>query len=367
MEARAAISDGKGNFSIESIEVDEPQGREVLVDIKASGVCHTDWDTMKFGMPLVLGHEGAGIVQSVGELVTEFEPGDKVLLNWAIPCGNCFQCLEGNQHICDNHSPVTAQNYMQGHSDINRTRVNGKGIQRSFNIGTMSTKAVVREEALVKIDVDIPFESACIIGCGVMTGFGSAVNVAKIIPGSSVVVLGLGGVGISVVQGARIAGAAKIIAVDLNDNRLEMSKKFGATHTIKAVKEDIGLEDVAKKVKALNGGRGADYAFECTAVPELGAAPLAMIRNAGMAVQVSGIEKEILFKMELFEWDKIYINPLYGKCRPKRDLPKILQLYKKGDLLLDEMVTQTYALDDLEKAYHDMHEGINAKGVLVMD
>ena len=171
----------------------------------------------------------------------------------------------------------------------------------------------------------------------------------------------------NVIQGARISGAKAIIAVDLNPGRLEMAKKFGATHAITADRSDTGLLKAAEKVKQLTNGRGADYAFECTAVPQLGAAPLAMVRNAGVAVQVSGIEQEITIDMRLFEWDKIYINPLYGKCRPQIDFPILIGLYEKGDLLLDEMITRSYALSDLAKAFDDMLNGRNAKGVIVFD
>ncbi len=365
--AKAAIADGKGGFSIEPIEVDHPGEHEVLVRIKASGVCHTDWDSLRWGRPIVMGHEGAGIVLETGPDVSRVQPGDEVVLNWAIPCGHCFQCLHGNRHICENHNQVTAPKYMQGHSVLERTRFRGKGIERSFNIGTMSTHAVVREEALVKMNKGIPFSSACIIGCGVMTGYGSAVNAAKVTPGSSAVVLGVGGVGLNVIQGCRISGADRIIAVDINPQRLEFAKTFGATHTIQADKQDVGLLQAAEKVKAITGGRGADFAFECTAIPALGAAPLAMVRNAGTACQVSGIEQEISIDMRLFEWDKIYINPLYGKCDPYYDLPKIMNLYDKGTLLLDEMITRTYPLEQLEQAFEDMHGGRNAKGVLVME
>jgi S-(hydroxymethyl)glutathione dehydrogenase/alcohol dehydrogenase len=193
------------------------------------------------------------------------------------------------------------------------------------------------------------------------------VNAAKVTPGSSVVVLGTGGVGLNVIQGARIAGAAPIIAVDVNPGRLEMARQFGATHSIVADKADTGLLKAADEVKKLTNGRGADYAFECTAIPSLGAAPLAMVRNAGTAVQVSGIEQDINIDMRLFEWDKLYINPLYGKCRPQIDFPIIIDLYEKGQLLLDEMVTRSYPLSELSNAFDDMLSGRNAKGVIVFD
>jgi S-(hydroxymethyl)glutathione dehydrogenase/alcohol dehydrogenase len=366
--ARAAVADGNGQFQIAEIQVADPEGDEILVEIKAAGICHTDWDSQSWGKPVVMGHEGAGVVQSVGPGVTKFQPGDAVILNWAIPCDTCFQCLEGNQHICEVNSPVTAGNKASGgHARLEGTLFGGKAIERSFSLGTMSTLALVREAACVPLTVPMPFASAAIVGCGVMTGYGSVVNAAKVKPGSSVVVLGVGGVGLNVIQGARIAGAAKIIAVDLSENRLEMAKTYGATHTLHADRADAGLLDAARRVKALTNGRGADYAFECTAVPALGAAPLAMVRNAGTAVQVSGIEQEISIDMNLFEWDKLYLNPLYGQCRPQVDFPILQQLYAKGDLLLDELVTRTYALDDLAQAFDDLLQGRNAKGVILMN
>lgn len=366
LQCKAAIADGQGHFSIQEIELADPQGDEVLVEIKAAGICHTDWDSQSWGKALIMGHEGAGIVRKVGSRVQSLQEGDPVMLNWAIPCYECFQCQEGNQHICERNSAVTAGNKVSGgHATLGSTTWAGKPIEKAFSLGTMAQYTLVREAACVKIHVDIPFPSAAIVGCGVMTGYGSVVNAAKVKAGSSVVVLGTGGVGLNVIQGARIAGAGKIIAVDVNPLRLEMAKTYGATHTLLADKKDQGLLQAAKTVKAMTAGRGADYAFECTAIPELGAAPLAMVRNAGTAVQVSGIEQEISIDMNLFEWDKMYINPLYGKTRPQIDFPILQDLYAKGDLMLDQMVTRTYTLEDLAQAFADMHAGKNAKGVIV--
>ncbi len=366
IHAKAAIADGRGGFTIESIEIGKPQNDEVVVKVMASGVCHTDWDSLSWGKRVVLGHEGAGIVTDIGPHVSQVKIGDPVILNWAVPCYQCFQCQHGNQHICEVNSPVTSGNKLSGgHASIESTTLEGTPIERSFGLGTLSTYAVVREASVVKIGVDIPFTSACIIGCGVMTGYGSVVNAASVQAGSSVVVIGTGGVGLNVIQGARISGAAKIIAIDINPQRLEFAKQFGATDIIQSETSDIGLLNAAHLVKGMTGGRGADYAFECTAIPELGAAPLAMIRNAGTACQVSGIEQTISIDMNLFEWDKIYINPLYGKCRPQVDFPKLLSLYASGHLLLDEMITKTYSLAQLSDAFEDMKNGKNAKGVIV--
>jgi S-(hydroxymethyl)glutathione dehydrogenase/alcohol dehydrogenase len=367
-KCKAAIGNGKGGFEIMNIEVGKPRKDEILIQMKAAGICHTDWDSQSWGKPIVMGHEGAGIVIEVGPDVKDFQIGDAVILNWAVPCYKCFQCQEGNQHICEVNSAVTAGNALSGgHATYDSTLWKGKPIERSFSLGTMSELTIVREAACVKMRDGIPFSSAAIISCGVMTGYGSVVNSAKMKSGKSAVVLGCGGVGLNVIQGAKISGASKVIAIDINKGRLEMSKIYGATHTILADREDIGLLDAARKVHELTDGRGADYAFECTAIPTLGAAPLAMIRNAGTAVQVSGIEETISIDMNLFEWDKVYINPLYGGARPQIDFPILQSLYLDGQLLLDEMITRTYQLDKLGQAFADMHSGKNAKGVIVFD
>lgn len=365
IQAKAAVADKKGSFTIEDVEVHPPKAGEVRVALKASGICHTDYDSLNWGYHHVLGHEGAGIVESVGEGVTHVKAGDKVLLNWAIPCRCCYPCQTGHQNICEKNSPVTGSNPDDGAAHVGSTRWKGEALKRSFNIGTLSTHTVVKQEAVIPYDVEIPFNSACIIGCGVMTGYGSVVNAAKLAAGSSAVVLGTGGVGLNVIQGARISGAAKIIAIDVNQQRLDMARQFGATHLILADRADVGLMNAAAKVKEICGGRGADYAFECTGVPALGAAPLAMVRNAGTAVQVSGIEQTIEIDMNLFEWDKIYMNPLYGMAMPEFDFPKLLDLYSQGSLMLDELITRTYALEDLQQAIDDMMAGRNAKGVVV--
>lgn len=364
---KAAVAYGNGKYGIEDIEVCDPEDDEVLVKIQAAGLCHTDYDSLNWGKPLVLGHEGAGIIEKVGAKVTDLKKGDSVILNWATPCYHCHQCKNGQQNICENNSPVTAggNGYTPGHAHFEGTKLNGEPILRSFNLGTLAEYALVKNSAVVLNHSNkLSFESASIISCGVMTGYGSVVNSAKLKPNSSAVVLGTGGVGISAIQGAQIAGASMIIAIDINPNRLELAKQFGATHTILADRNDKGLLKAAEEVKKLTGGFGADYAFECTAVPALGAAPLAMIRNAGTAVQVSGIEEEITIDMRLFEWDKIYINPLYGKCNPQIDFPKLVTLYDIGLLKLDEMITKTYSLSELKDAFADMLSGKNAKGVI---
>ena len=277
------------------------------------------------------------------------------MLNWAIPCGVCFQCTRGAENICENRGTVPDERFSDPQGTLNA----------SFSLGTMATHSIVPKAAVLKIPEGVPFAVAAILGCGVMTGFGSAVNAAQVSAGSSVVVVGCGGVGLSAIQGALFRNASRVIAVDVSEKRLDLAKQFGATDTLLADRQDKGLRQAAARIKAMTGGRGADYAFECTAVPELGPVPLAMIRSGGTAVGVSGIEQIVPVDMELFEWDKLYINPLYGQCRPSRDFPLLIDLYLSGRLPLDMMVTRTYPLEQLEEAFSDMHAGINAKGVLV--
>lgn len=367
IKAKAVISNGKGKFELTTVNIDKPGIGEVRVKIKASGICHTDWDSIQhWDKTFIVGHEGAGIVESVGEGVANLTIGDKVILNWAIPCGKCFQCHEGNLHICEQNSPVCGCD-LAGHAHIESTIHNEAPIERSFHLGTMCEYAVVKAEAAIKINSQIPYTAASIVGCGVMTGWGSVVNAAKVGVGSSVCVIGCGGVGLNVIQAAKQSGATKIIAIDLNEGRIEQAKTFGATHGVISTKDDIDFVNVKAQVRALTNDRGADYAFECTAIPALGSAPLALIRNAGTAVQVSGIEQRINFDCELFEWDKIYINPLYGMCNPARDFDRILQLYDNGDMKLEELVTKTYTLETLADGFDDMLNGRIAKGVIIID
>lgn len=367
MKTRAAIATGTGHFSIEEIEVGAPRPGEVLVAMKAAGICHTDHASLWWKRPLVMGHEGAGVIHAVGPEVTGFKPGDRVLLNWAIPCGDCFQCRSGNHSLCEWSKPAHVLAPSCGHAHREGTTLRGVPVDRSFNLGTFAGLTLVRQEACTHLPDYVPFTSACIVGCGVMTGFGSVVNSARVAPKSSVAVLGVGGVGLNVIQGARIAGATRIIAIARKASRLDTARKFGATDTIVVGRDDPKLERVAAEVRALTHGRGADYAFEATAIPELAFAPLLLIRDGGMALQLSGINDPVTVDMRWFMWDKTYLTPLYGKCTPGVDFPRLFELYGRRELLLDELVTRTYPLDALPAAIDDMLGGRNPKGVIVFD
>jgi Zn-dependent alcohol dehydrogenase len=367
MQAQAAIADGNGQFALERIEVSEPIGDEVLVEIKAAGICHTDHASLSWKRPLVMGHEGAGIVRSVGPLVRHVQPGDPVVLNWAIPCGTCFQCRKGETVLCEDSKPAFVMERSNGHAHPEGTTLRGRPVDRSFNLGTLSSLALVRAPAVTTLPKGVPFTSACIVGCGVMTGFGSAVNIAKVAAGSSVAIIGCGGVGLNIIQGGRLNGAGKIIAIDLRENSLAQARKLGATHTLTTDASDKEFDRLAEAVRKLTEGRGADYAFEATAVPALAFAPLRLVRNGGMALQVSGINDPVSVPMPWFMWNKTYLTPLYGGCSPARDFPRIFQHYQRGELKLDELVTRTYRLEQLGTALDDMLSGRNAKGVITFD
>lgn len=365
--ARAALADGAGAFTIQDIEVASPLRDEVLVEIRAAGICHTDHASLSWKRPLVMGHEGAGVVREVGAGVTHAHPGDRVVLNWCIPCGECFQCRRGETVLCETSRPAHVMEPSRGHAHAEGTRWRGRPVDRSFNIGTLSELALVRKEAVTPIPDEVPFDVAAISGCGVMTGFGSAVNVARVQPGERVVVLGCGGVGLNIIQGARIAGAATIIAVDTNPGALERAHDFGATHVIAARRDDAEMRDVAEAVRDLTDGRGADYAFEATSVPALAFVPLLLIRDGGLALQVSGINDSVTVPMPWFMWNKRYVTPLYGGCQPAHDFPRIFEHYLSGALRLDDLVTRTYPLEQLGDALEDMLTGRNAKGVILFE
>jgi Zn-dependent alcohol dehydrogenase len=352
--APAIVTDGAGGHRVVSTEVRDPAPGEVLVELAASGLCHTDVDSLRWGRRLVMGHEGSGSVRAVGDGV-DLAVGQPVILNWAIPCGSCFQCASGRQHLCERRDRSDAA--------CTTTRIDGEPVPRPFSLGTMSALTLVPAAACVAVPTAMPHHVACIVGCGVMTGFGSVVNAARVAAGSTVAVLGAGGVGLNVVQSAALAGA-RVIAIDLHPARLQLAASLGATDTITATPGGFG--DVVERVRALTGGRGADVAFECTSVVELAAAPLLLVRNGGTAVQVSGFEEVAPFDLQAFEWDKTYINPLYGQCRPQIDIPRIVDLYLAGRYRLDEIVDARFTIDDLGEAIAAMQHGDVAKAVIVL-
>lgn len=364
VSARAAIADGMGGFSIEPIEVDPPAAGEVRVAITAAGVCHTDHASLHWPGPLVLGHEGAGIVEAVGAGVTAVAVGQPVLLNWAIPCGDCFQCARDMPSLCERTHGPHVQDAARSSAHAGGTRWRGEAIARSFHLGTFSEYALVHAEAVTPLPAGLPADPACILGCAVMTGVGSAINIAQVAPGDSVAVLGCGGVGLNVVQGARLAGATTIIAIDRIHARLQRAHALGATHSLQPDSRDESHASLAAQVRALTGGRGVDHAFEATGVPALAFLPLRLARNGGNALQVSGAHGTGTLALTDFFWNKRYLAPLYGGCVPQRDFPRLFDWVLRGELELASLVSHRYSLDALGDAFADMLAGCSSKGVL---
>jgi len=363
----AAIADGAGGFVIDTIEVAPPGPGEVRVRLRAAGVCHTDHASLTWPGPLVMGHEGAGHIDAVGEGVDYLRPGQPVLLNWAIPCGACRQCARGDEALCERTHEIDPARLGTSRAHAGHTRLHGVSIERSFHLGTFARYTLVRAEAVTPLPPTLPLEQACILGCAVMTGVGSAVNVASVRPGDSVAVVGLGGVGLNVIQGARIAGAGMIIAIDRHEAALERARAMGATHLIQAKDNDPEHSGLIADVQELTENRGVDHAFEATGVAALAFLPLLLTRNGGNALQVSGAHGEVTVAMPHFFWNKRYLAPLYGGCIPARDFPRLFGWIQEGKLDITSLVSRHYRLDDLGLAFDDMLAGRSAKGVLLID
>ena len=364
LASRAAIADGAGGFTIDTIEVDPPGPGEVRVAIAAAGVCHTDHASLHWPGPLVMGHEGAGFIESVGPDVRDLRPGQPVLLNWAIPCGECFQCNRCMTALCErSHGPEATQAGSSA-AHAGATRWRGRPLERSFHLGTFADYTLVRAEAVTALPDALAPDPACILGCAVMTGVGSVLNIAQVQTGDSVAVLGCGGVGLNVVQGARLAGATTIIAVDLVPERLQRARALGATHVLQPRDDDEGHAALIAEVQALSAERGVDHAFEATGVPALAFLPLRLARNGGNALQVSGAHGRGSVELTDFFWNKRYLAPLYGGCVPRRDFPRLFDWIESGQLALASLVSHRYPLEALGEAFDDMLAGRSAKGVL---
>lgn len=362
----ALVADGAGRFAVEAIEVDPPAAGEVRVAIAAAGVCHTDRASLRWPGPLVMGHEGAGRVEAIGAGVQGLEVGQPVLLNWAIPCGHCFQCVRGAEALCERTHELDQARLGNSRAHPGGTRWHGRPIERAFGLGTFAQHVLVRAEAVTPLPPGLPLEAACILGCAVMTGVGSVVNVAAVAPGESVAVLGCGGVGLNVIQGARIAEAGPIIAIDRVPARLARARELGATHALLAHEDDPECAELVAGVRALTGGRGVDHAFEATGVPALAFAPLRLARNGGNALQVSGAHGPATLELTELFWNKRYLAPLYGGCVPARDFPRLFGWITEGKLELAGLVSHRYRIDELERAFEDMLQGRSTKAVLVI-
>jgi S-(hydroxymethyl)glutathione dehydrogenase/alcohol dehydrogenase len=360
----AIIAKGTGHFSLEITAVDPPAAGEVRVAMAAAGVCHTDHASLRWAGPFVMGHEGAGHVEAIGAGVTGLEIGQPVLLNWAIPCGHCFQCGHGAPALCERTHELDVPKLGNSRAHAGATRWHGQPVDRSFHLGTFAQYTLVRAEAVTPLPPDLPLDLACILGCAVMTGVGSAINVAAVAPGDTVAVLGCGGVGLNVIQGARIAGARGIIAIDRVLTRLQRACELGATHALLPHDGDDGHAQLIADVHALTDGHGVDHAFEATGVPALAFLPLRLARNGGNALQVSGAYGPATLELTDLFWNKRYLAPLYGGCVPARDFPRLFEWIAQGKLELAALISHRYPLEALDRAFDDMLQGRSSKGVL---
>lgn len=360
---KAVVVHGLNKFSVDTVTLDAPKAGEVLVKMKATGICHSDLSvvngTIPVQFPMVLGHEGAGIVEALGEGVTNVKVGDHVALSFVPHCGNCFHCLRSEPYLCLESVPTGKM--LDG---TVRHHLDGKDIYVMQFLGNMAEYSVVPSICVVAIDKDIDFKAAALVGCGVTTGVGAALKTAQVKPGSTVAVFGAGGVGLSIIQGARIAGAAQIIAVDLSDSKLALAGELGATDLINAANDPV------KTIMEMTGGIGVDYGFEAIGIPAVVDQAQKATRRGG-TMTVVGVGK-VTQKLELNALmfpltSKTFKGSMYGGAEFRVDFPKYLNLYKHGKLDLDRMVTHTYSIDEAPQAFADLEAGRNARGVIVYD
>lgn len=354
------------DWSIEEIELDDPKGGEVLVRVVASGLCHSD-DHARTGdmpapLPMIGGHEGAGVVETVGPGVTSVEPGDHVCLSFIPSCGRCHYCSSNQQYLCDlgSHAfdiPMSTDGRFAHHCK-------GEPIGRYAQLGTFAERVLVSENSVIRVDKDLPLDVVALVSCGVATGFGSATERAGTKPGETVAVIGVGGIGMNAVQGARIAGASNVIAIDPVEMKRVMAMEFGATHTY------VSVQDAAAAVTQLTRGRMCDRVVLCPGVvhgnmvePALG------LTGKGGTLVVTGVAPVMentadlnLFLLSML--NKEVKGTIFGSQNPRAQIPNLLAMYRAGSLKLDELVTRRYSLEQINDGYLDMLEGRNIRGII---
>jgi S-(hydroxymethyl)glutathione dehydrogenase / alcohol dehydrogenase len=359
----AVLYEANTPLQVVDLEQQGPQAGEARVRVRATGVCHSDWHIMNgdwpLPLPMVLGHEAAGIVEDVGAGVASVKPGDHVIFSFRPHCGRCFYCSTGRSILCDGH-PGARWTLLDGTCRLKR---NGQDIFQMARLGTFAEYVVCPAEMLVPIRTDMPWPQAALIGCCVPTGVGAVTHCARVEAGASVLVIGCGGVGLNVVQGARLAGAGQIFAADLLESKLRFAREFGATHTI-----DASKEKVVERVRALTGGRGADYAFDAIGGEATTLQILDSIRPGGTAVIVGMAAMNARapiapYLMALQE--KAIRGTLYGSVRPNIDFPRLVDLYLDGRLKIDQLISRTYKLDQINEGFTALRSGQVARGVVV--
>jgi len=368
MDIRAAVAHKAGApLSIETVQLQGPKAGEVLVEIKATGICHTDEFTRSGSdpeglFPAILGHEGAGVVVEAGPGVGSVKKGDHVIPLYTPECRQCEYCLSGKTNLCQAIRTTQGQGVMPDGSS--RFSLGGKKLFHYMGTSTFANYTVVPEIALAKIREDAPFDKVCYIGCGVTTGIGAVINTAKVEPGANVVVFGLGGIGLNVVQGARLAGANMIVGVDLNPARKNLAEKFGMTHFVNP--KEAGKDLVAHLVNLTKGG--ADYSFECIGNVEVMRQALECCHKGwgvSVIIGVAGAGQEIKTRPFQLVTGRVWKGTAFGGAKGRRDVPKIVDWYMEGKINIDDLITHKLKLADINQGFDLMHEGKSIRSVVV--
>ena len=367
MKFRAAVLDQVGGpLTIQTLEMAPLAHGDVLVRIRASGLCHTDLEVIQgalpYPMPIVLGHEGAGVVEAVGAGVTQVRPGDHVICSWNPHCGQCFYCERDQPILCEpfaRHQPLGL--LLDGRARMTR---DGQRVHHYSVTSTHSQYTVVPESGAVRVPSEIPFDRACLIGCGVMTGVGAVARKARVPAGSAVVVIGCGAVGLNVVQGARLVGAGRIIAVDRGEEKLARARRFGATDTI-----DAAEEDVLEAVRQRTAGRGGDHVFEAAGAGAAFRLAVEAARPGGEVVWLGKVaaSEEVTFRWGSLMGERRLVRSSYGDARPRRDFPWLVNEYLAGRLLLDELITQRIRLEEINDGFAGLARGEGIRTVILFD
>jgi S-(hydroxymethyl)glutathione dehydrogenase / alcohol dehydrogenase len=367
MEIKAAVAHEAGEpLQIETVELEEPKAGEVLVEIKATGVCHTDEFTLSGAdpeglFPAVLGHEGAGVVVAVGPDVRNLEEGDHVIPLYTPECRECKSCLSRKTNLCTAIRSTQGQGLMP--DGTSRISLNGEKIYHYMGTSTFATHTVLPEIAVAKIREDAPFDKVCYIGCGVTTGIGAVVNTAKVEPGSNVVIFGLGGIGLNVIQGCRMVGADKIVGVDINPDKKPLAEKFGMTHFVNPNEVE---GDLVPYLVDLTGG-GADYSFECIGNVNVMRQALECAHRGwgeSIIIGVAGSGQEISTRPFQLVTGRVWRGSAFGGARGRTDVPKIVDWYMDGKIEIDPLITHTMPLEKINDAFDLMHEGKSIRSVV---
>jgi NDMA-dependent alcohol dehydrogenase len=368
----AVIKKAPGIYEVVDLQVDEPRQGEIAVRMVATGLCHSDDHSATGDMPLGIypfcgGHEGAGVVETVGPHTSEFVVGDHVVFSMIASCGRCRWCASGMQNLCDLGAVILQGSRPDDPTSYRMRLLDGSPVGQMCGLGTFAERTTVDVRSVIKVDKDLPLDKICLLGCGVGTGWGSAVNAGGVRPGDTIIVMGIGGVGINAVQGAAHAGASNVIAVDPVAFKREKALEFGATTTFPDIAEANAF------AKSLTNGQGADAVIVTigVVVGEHIAQAVAATRKGGTIV-VTGLGNLLEIGIpisfsELTLYQKRIQGALFGQCSPTSDIPRQIDLYRAGKLNLDGLVTRTYSLDEIAQGYEDMHAGLNLRGVILFD